>query len=105
VIRCCKPDCAYPVEHRLAASWYCHFHYRQFTQPIRRRVFWLDHDLPLDAPIGEAVFLAPHPDYPLRYKRDRIGWVVCSRDACGASWVGIEGAFCIWCLARWRFQS
>lgn len=102
---CATLVCRYPVEHRLAASWYCHFHYRQLTQPFRRRVFWESHDLSLDAPIGEAIFLGPHADFPVRHRRDRVGYVVCSRDACGATWVGIEGDFCTWCLTRWRWQS
>ena len=99
-IQCDRELCAYPYEHKLGSELLCNFHYRQLIDPIRLRVARREHGLQVDTPLGQAYFIAPHIDFPLRFRRERIGHVVCTDRDCGATWTGIEGEVCTWCLSR-----
>lgn len=90
--------CVNPAEHALGSQLLCNLHYRQIIDPCQLNTARRDHDLPVDAPLGLGVFVAPHPDYPLRFLRHRFGSLCC--DLCGATWDGIEGAVCLWCIDR-----
>lgn len=90
--------CVNPAEHALGSQLLCNLHYRQIIDPCQLNTARRDHDLPVDAPLGLGVFVAPHPDYPLRFLRHRFGSLCC--DLCGATWDGIEGVVCLWCIDR-----
>lgn len=90
--------CVHPAEHNLGSQQLCNLHYRQIIDPCRLNTARREHDLHPDTPLGLGVFVAPHPDYPLRFMRHRFGSLRC--DLCGATWDGIEGSVCLWCIDR-----
>lgn len=97
---CDRELCVYPYEHSLGSQRLCNFHYRQFIDPIRLKVARRENDLLPDTALGTAHFISPHADFPLRIKRERIGHVVCTLNECSATWTGVEGEPCIWCIRR-----
>jgi len=95
---CERELCVNPAEHSLGSQLLCNLHYRQIIDPCQLNTARREHDLPADAQLGLGVFVAPHPDYPLRFLRHRFGSLRC--DECGATWDGIEGEVCSWCIDR-----
>ena len=102
VISCACETCQLPAEHRLAAQDFCNRHYWQLIQPIRLKYYKIDHGIPMDAVIGFGTFTAPHPDYPLRHRAHRYGYLVCADVDCPRTWVGVEGEVCDLCANRWK---
>lgn len=94
--------CPTPAEHRLAAQDLCNRHYWQLIQPIRMKQYKIVEHIPMDAEIGFGKFIAPNPDYPLRHRSHRYGYLVCADADCGRTWVGVEGDGCIGCADRWK---
>lgn len=97
---CDSERCFLPAEHRLGSQRLCNLHYRQLTQPIRLKYAKRDNGIDPHAVIGVGDFVTPHPDYPLRILTRRIGCLVCNIEDCGATWVGVEGNPCSWCIRR-----
>jgi hypothetical protein len=97
---CDRELCVYSYEHSLGSQRLCNFHYRQIIDPIRLKVARRKHELLPDTPLGVARFVSPHADFPLRFRHDRIGYCVCTFNECSATWVGVEGEPCSWCIRR-----
>lgn len=97
---CDRELCVYPYEHSLGSQRLCNLHYRQIIDPIRLKVARRELGLSPDTPLGVARFVSPHADFPLRFKRDRIGYCECSHDECSATWVGVESDPCSYCIIR-----
>ena len=97
---CDRELCVYPYEHSLGSQRLCNLHYRQIIDPIRLQGARRKHELLPDTPLGVARFLSPHADFPLRFRHDRIGYCVCTFNECSATWVGVEGEPCSWCIRR-----
>lgn len=89
--------CVRPAARSLGSQLICEDHLRRFLVPLRRKYFYLDHNVQLDEPIGVGVFHAIAPSHP-------DGYVVlqCDHGECLGTWVDKHATFpiCKWCRSH-----
>lgn len=97
---CTAQFCIQRAEHNFGSDKFCDTHFREVIQPIRKAVARREYRIPLDYVIGVGVFDTPNADYPLSRLTRRWGNLICSETTCQATWTGVDGAVCKYCLTR-----